>query len=253
MKLKRGLVSVLMLGIGMMFSGQVFAASNIDVNYSTTINYELKSSENIATIEAEYKDLFIKYLKEYAGVDASQIPQDAKWEIKIKDRASIIKQYEELVKNQEAMLEKDKTLKDMYEETLHNLEQAKKDTYDEITCKITYKTNNKKAGNKAVYNARFNADTKGILFLKVPDSDEALEIEFNDKKAKVSAEDYKEKYAALVVRDKIGGIEEVKDVTKQYADPNQPIMIFEDKNDSNKKVTIYLDGSNGNFSYISVW
>ena len=61
----------------MMFSGQVFAASNIDMNYSTTINYELKASENISTIEDEYKDLFIKYLKEYAGVDASQIPQDA--------------------------------------------------------------------------------------------------------------------------------------------------------------------------------
>lgn len=151
------------------------------------------------------------------------------------------------------MLEKDKTLKDMYEETLYDLERAKKDTYDEITCKIIYKTNNKKAGNKAVYDARFNADTKGILFLKVPDSDEALDILLDDKKPKVSAEDYKEKYAALVVRDKIGGIQEVKDVTKQYAAPNQSIMIFEDKNDSNKKVTIWLDGSNGNFSYIYVW
>ena len=251
MKLKRGLVSACILGIGVMFSGQVFAATHIDVNYSTS--YELKSSENPSTIEAEYKDLFIKYLKEYAGVDASQIPQDAKWEIKVKDRASIIEQYQNMAQQEKEMLQKDEKLKETHEKTLQELEQAKKDTYDEITCKITYKTNNKKDGGVAAYNARFNADTKGILFLKVPDSDEALDILSNDKKAKVSAEDYKEKYAALVVRDKIGGIEEIKDVTKQYAGSNQSIIIFEDKNDSNKKVTIYLDASNGNFSYIFVW
>lgn len=75
----------------------------------------------------------------------------------------------------------------------------------------------------------------------------------NDKPVKISADDYKAKYLALVVRDKLAGIEEAKDVTKENADPKLPIMIFEDTKDSSKKVTIYLEGSNGNLSYIYVW
>jgi len=87
----------------------------------------------------------------------------------------------------------------------------------------------------------------------VPESEGATDMLVNDKPVKISADDYKAKYLALVVRDKLAGIEEAKDVTKENADPKLPIMIFEDTKDSSKKVTIYLEGSNGNLSYIYVW
>lgn len=244
MKLRKTLVSALIVGMGVLSSGQIFAADQMS---TMKMQYEVRSSETLATVEAEYKALFLKYLKDYANIDEKQIPANAKWEVTIKDRASIIAEYERLAQAQK----NDENFKSMYEETLKSLEQAKKDTYDEIVCRITLPTSKDK--HTTPYKARFNGDTKALLFLNVPESEEATDMLVNDKPAKISADDYKAKYSVLVVRDKLAGIEEAKDVTKENADPKLPIMIFEDTKDSSKKVTIYLDGSNGNLSYIYVW
>ena len=95
------------------------------------------------------------------------------------------------------------------------------------------------------------------MILHLPASEEGMKILAYETPVKISVNDFKDKYATLIKKFAIGGIQEPVCITEQYKEANQPdgipVLIYTDKNDQSKRVTIWLDSANGNLFRIFVW
>lgn len=253
MKLKKLLGCGFILGLGIASSIPLFASCQISEKYKTNVIYTIKDSTTSATSsstfsESEYEELFFQILKDYLNVDRSEIPADATLDITVKDRKTINEQNEKMLAYHKKAYEENKISKEIYNQTLEDIEQHKNDTYDEIRCTISLPDNEEIYSSDNNYSVTFNADTKEVLFANRPDSPEGLNILAYEKTPTISVSDYKSKCAALIETYKIGGIE-----TPVCVSANALVLIYQDKNDATKKVTFSFDGANGNISYIYVW
>lgn len=255
MKLKKVLRCGFILGLGVVSAIPVFASCQISEKYKTNVIYTVKNSATSSTSsstfsESEYEELFYKALKDYLNVDRSEIPTDATLNITVIDRKTINEQNEQMLALEKESYEQNMISEEAYNQTLKNVEFHKNDTYDEVRCTIPLPNKGQIYSSDNNYSITFNADTKEVLFANRPISTEGLEILGYDKTPKISVSDFKSKCADLIKTYKIGGIE-----TPVYVSTttSPSLLIYQDKNDTNKKVTFSFDSATGNIAYICVW
>ena len=259
MKLKKILIGGLILGMGLTSSIQLFASCHIKEKYKPNVIYTVKNSAATSSItfaESEYKQLFFNTLKDYLNIDTSKLPSDWVLNIKVEDRKTINELDEQSLVAQKAAFEKNIISEADYKAVQAQIEYHKHDIYDRVCCTLL-PSNSDEWSDLEGYRIVFNSETQELLYLSIPCSKEGLKVLEDETPTKVSIQDLKNKYADLIKAHKIGGIETPKCITDQIPSTNQaggiPVLIYQDQNNANKKVTIALDSANGNLNYIYVW
>lgn len=143
-----------------------------------------------------------------------------------------------------------------YNETKQDVAATKQQTFDEIICDLSL-LQTELSEVQPEYSATLNSETKELMLLDIHDSKEGLDALFNEEPIKFKINDFKDKYANLIKKFKIGGIQNPVCITEQYKDANKPggipVQIYTDKDDQSKRVTIGLDCIDGSLFSIFVW
>ena len=264
MKLKKMLSCGLILGIGIASSIHLLASCRINEKYKPNTIYTVKNHATATTSatlsESEYKKLFYTALKTYLNVDTNKLPKDAVFHITVEDRKTMNEAFAEALTLYEELFNAKKMSEEEYKRLTAQIDSHKNDTYDTIRCFLSLTSSDTSSydqSNENNYIVTFNSETKEPLFLKAPLSDEGFKILADETPVKISINDLEAKYADLIRTHKIGGIQTPHCITQSISNINKkgdiPVLIYQDQNDANKKVTIAVDSSNGNIDYIYVW
>lgn len=263
MKLKTLLLGGLILGVGLTSSIQLFASCHISEKYKPDIVYTVKSTAATSSFtfaEDEYKKLFYQVLKDFLGIDQSQLPSDAEFNIIVEDRKSIKESEAKALAAQKQSLKKKIITEADYNTFREQIENHENDTYDRIRCTLIPRSSELTSDTLTsdnMYAVDFNSETKEVLFVEVPLSTEGFNILAHETPVKISINDLESNCAELIRTHKIGGIQNPKCITNKIPGTNQkggiPVLIYQDEKDATKKVTIAVDGSTGSINYIYVW
>lgn len=254
MNLKKVLSSGVILGMGVLFSTQLFAECNLNERYKMDTVYSTTNNTASTSIENEYKELFFAMLKNYAGIDANALPADAIFSVTITDRASLIASAEKRMIARKEEYENKQLTKEVYLEMQAEDEAVKKETFDKITCTISLPQ--KDSDRPIKYTGIYNSETKDLMRLSVPMSSKGEQDLVNETEIKIINKNIEDKYATIIQQFPVGGVKNPICITEQYKEANQkggiPVLIYTDKDNPHARVTIGLD-STGSLNYVYVW
>lgn len=227
MRLKN-LSKVILVGSSILMVVQVCGIYKTGDLYKMNVVYAAESTPIQNANFDQYKEKCIQISNDFFDENRKDIVMELKVTTK-KEINAIIKEVNELA-------EKDGVTKGS------KLEEV---DYDEITCFVS-DHELKEPDDMPEYFLTFNGNTKELVSISLPGTSAETEKMIQDgtaKKVTVPAEQ-KEKYKKLIEKYHIGGIIQVG---KYEVDNNHvmPVLIYRDKDNTNKRVTIIIDPATG--------